>query len=482
MAQPLLTPTSVALSLSPPRFPPHYRHHNHDPQQHSKDHGENSDYESHTLTSRILQLVAPLTNFRALRNNLQHPHLPSSLSLPDQLTRFLGVALPLETQHALRDDGVFRRIADGAVKLSCPMIGLGHWEQAKEFLELSRTPESPHSNNQIVHRGRRRKRWRRKRISYGDHAMQYFDLFLPTMKRQPDDDGPNDNKTLVRGTLFFVHGGAWGSGQPWMYRLVAPAFLKLNFAVVIVGYRTYPDAPTIDDQCGDVRLAWEKCEGVLNDLIMPTGNSHTNEKDDGWVGNIVSGHSSGAHVALLMLVDIIGEQAANFSPEKHFPATNIHDDKKHPWVADYFVGLSGPYDISYHFDYEAGRGVEQISPMKPICGHTREAFHKASPVKRLLSLMRNQREEKLAIQQLFPPTLLVHGIEDSTVPFTATTDAALLLRSCGLKQCDEIYLDNTSHQEVIMHFMLGGPAKDLVLEWLGQCNRKKKIAQIQSRL
>lgn len=342
-----------------------------------------------------------------------------------------------------------------------------------------------------------------KKIPYGDHPMQYVDLFLPTNYKDSNVDNTetnshlqskdSHNKTSVRGTVFFVHGGAWGSGQPWMYRLVAPMFLKLNFAVVIVGYRTYPDAPTIDDQCGDVRLAWDKCGDVLNELVVPVRSRNIGDADDGWVGNVIMGHSSGAHVALLMLVDMIGEQMKDFSSARssdsinddYTKATN-NTDKKCPWAPHYFIGLSGPYDISYHFDYEAGRGVEQISPMKPICGNSRENFHKASPVKRLLSLLGKQREETTAtsstIQQLTPPILLVHGIEDNIVPFTATADAGRLLRSCGLKQCDEIYLEETSHQDVIMHIMLGGPAKDLVLDWLLQTSRRETITQLQSRL
>lgn len=271
-----------------------------------------------------------------------------------------------------------------------------------------------------------------------------------------------------------------------MYRLVAPVFLKLNFAVVVVGYRTYPEAQTIDDQCEDVRSAWDKCEHVLNDLVVPAKRRDSSVGDDGtgWVGNMICGHSSGAHVALLMLVNMIGEKMKN-TDHTTMPMTH-HIGQKYPWVPDYFVGLSGPYDISNHFDFEGGRGVEQISPMKPICGHSRENFDRASPVKRLLSLFGKQREGAAAtsptIQQLTPPILLVHGIEDSTVPFTATSDAGRLLRSCGLKQCDEIYLEETNHQDVIMHFMLGGPAKDSVLNWLLQCSQQKKTTQFQSRL
>jgi hypothetical protein len=198
-----------------------------------------------------------------------------------------------------------------------------------------------------------------------------------------------------------------------------------------------------------------------------------------------------------MLVDMIGGWMNKNDEAEAIMTTNSSSSSKYPWTPHYFVGLSGPYDISYHFDYEAGRGVEQISPMKPACGHTRNNFHKASPVKRLLSLFGKQRrieeEEAMAdratsIQQLTPPILLVHGIEDSTVPFTATSDAARTLRSCGLEVCDEVYLEETGHQDVIMHFMLGGVARDVVMDWLlqHQCRRnrqqQRREVELQSRL
>mmetsp|Transcript_4977 Transcript_4977/g.11360 ORF Transcript_4977/g.11360 Transcript_4977/m.11360 type:complete len:109 (-) Transcript_4977:886-1212(-) len=81
------------------------------------------------------------------------------------------------------------------------------------------------------------RKWRRRRIAYGEHAMQYFHLFLlsknsnNSTKNASDTNSQNKNHTStnnkerripIRGTLFFVHGGAWGLGHPWMYRLVAP--------------------------------------------------------------------------------------------------------------------------------------------------------------------------------------------------------------------------------------------------------------------
>ena len=94
------------------------------------------------------------------------------------------------------------------------------------------------------------------------------------------------------------------------------------------------------------------------------------------------------------------------------------------------------------------------------------------------------------LQQITPPILFVHGIEDATVPFTATSDAARILKSCGLTDCQEIYLEKTTHQDVIMHFMMGGAAMDAVFDWLlGQRSHKKVIGrgggrkvELQSRL
>jgi hypothetical protein len=131
-----------------------------------------------------------------------------------------------------------------------------------------------------------------------------------------------------------------------------------------------------------------------------------------------------------------------------------------------FVGLSGPYDISHHFDYEAARGVEELSPMKPACGYTREDFRRNSPTQQLLELLTHVDEPRTPVQSLIPRTLLLHGIEDSTVPFTSSAEAARILRSCGVTDCDEAYVAQTGHQDTVMHFILGGKSRELVIEWL----------------
>jgi len=72
------------------------------------------------------------------------------------------------------------------------------------------------------------------------------------------------------------------------------------------------------------------------------------------------------------------------------------------------------------------------------------------------------------MDRVFPRTLLIHGIEDDTVPFTATSEGARILRQCGVTECDEIYSPLTGHQDAVIHLMLGGRVKDSVQDWL--CN------------
>lgn len=156
-------------------------------------------------------------------------------------------------------------------------------------------------------------------------------------------------------------------------------------------------------------------------------------------------------------------------------AANVSSDSSPSWV-DSFVGLSGPYDISHHFDYEAARGVEELSPMKPSCGYSRDGFRHHSPALRLQaclsftppsvdSTIRNEPSKGIIG---FPITLLVHGIDDTTVPFTATAEAAKVLRSCGVVSCKETYVAETGHQDMVMQLMLGGRTQSLVVDWIAR--------------
>jgi len=69
--------------------------------------------------------------------------------------------------------------------------------------------------------------------------------------------------------------------------------------------------------------------------------------------------------------------------------------------------------------------------------------------------------------------LLLHGIEDQTVPFTATAEAARILRSCGVTHCSEVYVACADHQDPIMHLMLGGRARTAIMKWITAINASR---------
>jgi acetyl esterase/lipase len=218
-------------------------------------------------------------------------------------------------------------------------------------------------------------------------------------------------------------------------------------AVAIVGYRTYPDAD-VDGQVNDLEQA---AEFLIQHYPALCGATRKLP-----IGTCVMGHSSGAHIALLMIVDRAIRKRQAWSQT----TTTMNIDS--------FLGVSGPYSICHHFDFEAARGVEEFSPMKAACGHSRDSFRKNSPALRLMDngfLDINERDLP-TIQACLPCMALVHGIEDDTVPFTATAEAARVLRSCGVTQCHEIYLAEVGHQQAITQIMFGGPTRDAVVEWL----------------
>jgi hypothetical protein len=87
-----------------------------------------------------------------------------------------------------RDNGTFRRISDRVVKATVSIAAIGNPRAAIRFLDLT---------NKV------------KVIRYGKHKSQFIDMFFPE----------NIQREELSGLIIFVHGGAWGSGATWMYRV-----------------------------------------------------------------------------------------------------------------------------------------------------------------------------------------------------------------------------------------------------------------------
>ena len=220
-------------------------------------------------------------------------------------------------------------------------------------------------------------------------------------------------------------------------------------AVAIVGYRTYPDG-NVQNQVDDLELA---------STFIATRYPHLSKRPDfvdknEWIGVSLVGHSSGTHIAMLKLVQRIEKWATNKETPHHDALTLKFDT---------MIGLSGVYSVQEHFDIESGRGVEELSPMKPACGFTMESFDYHSPALRLVDCS----QDKLCLQSnCLPDVLLVHGLDDDTVPFTSAYRAAKLFRGWGYSNLETEFLVDTGHQDLIEHLMFEGETKDVVMSWL----------------
>ena len=224
------------------------------------------------------------------------------------------------------------------------------------------------------------------------------------------------------------------------------AVAGLCLAVAVAGYRTYPDG-TVQDQVDDVVTALQKLqdEGVVDSATTKI---------------TLMGHSSGAHLCALALLCYPDLRAS----------------------VDCFVGLAGVYDIPSHYQYERLRGVERFSPMAAACGHHPDGAMTKSPKrttpspvvlhnwKRLSpTRMVNTVAPSLDDDDSFPPTLILHGAQDTTVPVESPIRFAESLQRALVSTNDTVdlaILPEAGHVDFVTDLMFDGPSRAVVLEWM----------------
>jgi acetyl esterase/lipase len=130
-----------------------------------------------------------------------------------------------------------------------------------------------------------------------------LDLYLPT-----------DKTTFP--VLFFVHGGAWRTGDRSLYTSVGNRFAKLGIGVVIPSYRLAPKSPP-PAQIDDVAAAFAWTAGYIA----------------GYGGDVsrlyVAGHSAGGHLVSLLALD----------------PTRLARHRLDPKLIKGVMTLSGVYDV-----------------------------------------------------------------------------------------------------------------------------------------
>lgn len=277
-------------------------------------------------------------------------------------------------------------------------------------------------------------------VSYGNHERHTFDVFMPK-------DAKATNSECLAPVLVFVHGGIWSSGSSLLYRAFGDQMAACGFTTIVLNYRLYPNASALE-QSSDLWLALHFLQNKLKEY---NGDKRK---------IFLCGHSSGAHIIALLLYRMFGEAVSNWQENEFLkmPEFNISG----------FIGIAGVYDIFSHREFERLRGVHQISPMTPANGNMKENLRKYSPA-------------LLKVKNTFPPTLLIHGKLDDTVPYQTTIAYSKLLPNV------QVILPEADHASIItdVMFEVGNNAEylSLIKSWIESiCLIQSKNCIIESKL
>jgi len=203
--------------------------------------------------------------------------------------------------------------------------------------------------------------------------------------------------------LIFVHGGSWKDYDKELFAPVAQKLLPEDMVVIIPDYTLHPDADY-------EQMARE----VAATISWTLENANRYGGDPQRV--IVSGHSAGAHLSALALLD-----------PRFLEALGHSSDEICGWI-----GLSGPYDIQAEYNYWVGRGTAPEVMVEVMGGQ--ENFDRASPVR--------------YVRPGLPPLLIIHGDEDETVPAAISVGFHQALQAAGSSSTLIIY-PGTGHSDYL---------------------------------
>jgi acetyl esterase/lipase len=246
------------------------------------------------------------------------------------------------------------------------------------------------------------KAYRIARRFYAEYEHLARDIaFHPEMEPRLDVYSPSSGDGHP--VLIFVHGGGWRNYDKELFAPVAMKLLPEDLVVVIPDYTLHPHA-------GYEQMAHEVAAAVswtLEHIAQYGGDPHR---------VVLAGHSAGAHLSALALLD-----------GRFLPAYGHSPMELCGWI-----GMSGVYDVQAEYDFWLDQGVT-AEVMETVMGG-RENFRSASPIR--------------YVQPTLPSLLLIHGDQDETVPVGITVDFHEALRAAGAPSALKTYA-NAGHADYL---------------------------------
>ena len=216
--------------------------------------------------------------------------------------------------------------------------------------------------------------------------------FHPEMDPRLDVYSPAEGEGYP--VLIFIHGGSWKDYDKELFTPVAQKLLPEGMVVVIPDYTLHPDAG-YEQMTNEVAAA---ISWTVDNIAQYGG-------DPGRV--IVAGHSAGGHLSGLAILD-----------PRFLDSLGHSSDEICGWI-----GMSGVYDIQAEYDYWVAKGSTPEVMVEVMGGQ--QNFDQASPV-------HHARPD-------LPPTLIIHGDEDETVPVEISTGFHAALQAAGAPSALTIY-------------------------------------------
>lgn len=212
-------------------------------------------------------------------------------------------------------------------------------------------------------------------IAYGDQPWQKLDVYWPLEgERLP--------------VIVFAHGGSWLGGDKNLYPLIGERYIAQGCVVVIINYGHYPDVTFpkfVEDAAAAV--AWS---------ISHIENYHGDPD-----AIFMAGHSAGAHICSLVMLD-----------DRYLAAHGLTRNDLRGLIA-----ISAPTDLSTLLQHLSERpSVGSHDTLMKIMGGA-EQLPDADPI-------RHARPDT-------PPILLIHGDRDQVVPVSIARNFASALRAAG---------------------------------------------------
>jgi acetyl esterase/lipase len=211
----------------------------------------------------------------------------------------------------------------------------------------------------------------------------------------------------------YVYGGSWNSGNKELYASAARRLLPAGLVLVIPDYTLYP-AAGYPRQTQDIAaaIAW-----TLDNIGHYGGDPRR---------VVVAAQSAGAQVAALVVLDPRWLAAHQHSPSE----------------LKGFIGISGVYDLPTQLEHlHRNRRASQF--VMDVFGGSAN-LRQASPSQ--------------FVSAATPPTLLIHGDADRTVPVRMSRDYHRRLLAAGV-QSDLLIYRRAGHAEILLKALTDDPSQ-----------------------